>query len=214
LQVSPSESVGNDVVDLQATGSLHHLRWAERAFTDRERADIGEDLWRESLAWAAKEAAYKCYRRLEPKARFIPREYDVFLGTQAVRHAGVEFIFERSAHEACGECLAIVAATSHEVLMRTFHVVRRLREAKANPSQVVRVEAALVIAERFRIPVCEVSFSPPDPWRAPVVYLQGETAPAMVSFSHDGRFVAFSITESRSASGSAVHLGARGIRVL
>jgi phosphopantetheinyl transferase (holo-ACP synthase) len=79
--------LGNDVVDLSDPETLgpRHARFDARVFTPAERAALAAapdpDRLRWSL-WAAKEAAYKCLKKLAPGTCFSPVRFAVRLGTE------------------------------------------------------------------------------------------------------------------------------------
>src|SRR5688500_2825670 len=74
-----TSAIGNDIVDLQDERAPHP-RFAGRILSPREhqafeRAGAEASwLWR---AWAAKEAAYKLMKRLDPQGRFPPNKLEV-----------------------------------------------------------------------------------------------------------------------------------------
>lgn len=90
--------VGNDVVDLTDPDNLPsavHPRFDSRVFTEAERRllaaepDAGSDRHRVRWTlWAAKEAALKCLRQVEPSAPFRPRELEVSLAAPGADAAG------------------------------------------------------------------------------------------------------------------------------
>jgi hypothetical protein len=88
--------LGNDVIDLDdedADVATYSSRWSRRVFTRREAALVDAAVapdrmrWR---VWAAKEAAYKRARQIDPSAIFAPRAFEVTFSpvapTSADRH--------------------------------------------------------------------------------------------------------------------------------
>lgn len=83
--------LGNDVIDLDdrdADAATYSPRWPKRVFTGCETdlvataADPERMRW---SIWAAKEAAYKCARQMDPSAIFSPRAFEVALAASVSR---------------------------------------------------------------------------------------------------------------------------------
>jgi phosphopantetheinyl transferase (holo-ACP synthase) len=185
--------VGNDVVDLGDRETLEgptHPRFDDRVFRPEERRLLcGSDTpdrmrW---ILWAAKEAAYKLAKKLDPSTVFSPRRFAVKLtapGRAEVLHRGRRFIV--SIAEA-GKALHAVAFEPGS-RRRLLWAVEARRNG-ADPSRAARALAARVLAEELGVPRHSVHFGRSG--RIPTAWADGLRSPFDLSFSHHGRFVAF-----------------------
>jgi hypothetical protein len=186
--------LGDDLVDLgdpEARPGASHPGFDARVFAASERAWLAaseaQALARWSL-WAAKEAAYKRARRLDPGVRFHPSRFAVALDHDGrcgrVVGPGGE---ARVRLERSGDALHAVAFGSPEEAERIAHGLATLAEGE-DPSLAARALALRRCAERLgaradelRVELCS---------RIPALHLPDGRALAL-SLSHHGRFVAF-----------------------
>ena len=186
--------LGDDVVDLgdpEAAPGASHPRFDARVFAAPERAWIAASrapaLARWSL-WAAKEAAYKRARRLDPAVRFHPRRFAVELDCEGrrgrVRGPGGA---ARVRLERAGGAVHAVAFGSPEEEERIARGFAALA-AGADPSLGARALAIDAVAGRLgeRPEALRIERS----GRVPALRLPDGRALAL-SLSHHGRFVAF-----------------------
>lgn len=189
-----SASIGNDIIDLDYPEPSLHRRFVRRMFTPCEQALIEQKpaaLW---LAWAAKEAAYKALKRIRPSFRFVPQrlEFD---------YQQRQIIFDDGALPCCTierpDVVAVWCATDHASLARSLHQVAACnlpgnKSAGSTPSLLVRQFAASGVAALLGLSPSSVRFSPPEPRKVPEVQLKDQFRHGQISFSHHGRYVAFS----------------------
>ena len=186
--------LGDDVVDLgdpEAAPGAGHPRFDARVFTGPERAWIAASrapvLARWCL-WAAKEAAYKRARRLDPAARFHPRRFAVELDREGrrgrVQGPGGE---AKVRLERAGDALHAVAFGSPEEEARIARGLAALPPG-ADPSRAARALAIDAVAGRLgaRPDALRIERS----GRIPALRLRDGRALAL-SLSHHGRFIAF-----------------------
>lgn len=216
--------VGNDVVDLDdptLRGKTGHARFLERVLAPVEREAVlrAEDahvaLW---TCWAAKEAAYKVVTKLEGEPPvFVHR---AFVSTDtAVEYQGrtIPFHVRRN-----GPALHVVAAIDLDPSEVTGGAERldaagaawagpleailprfTAREADAVhsvPSAAVRLRARAALAQAMDVTEgrLEIVCAPGHTGRRPPsVLLDGEAAPADVSLSHHGRWIAWAIARNQ-----------------
>jgi len=186
--------LGDDLVDLgdpEVRPGASHPRFDARVFAASERAwlDASEapGLARWSL-WAAKEAAYKRARRLDPAARFHPRRFVVALEPDGRRGRvdgpGGE---ARVRLEREGDALHAVAFGSPAEEPRIARGVAGLA-AGEDPSLAARALALRRCAERLGARADELRVDREE--RIPALRLPDGRSLAL-SLSHHGRFVAF-----------------------
>jgi phosphopantetheinyl transferase (holo-ACP synthase) len=185
--------LGDDVVDLgdpEAGPGAQHPRFDARVFSPRERAALAASPAPHRLRWAlwaAKEAAYKLARKLDPGARFSPRRYAVGLDARRpVRVAwpgGAARVEVRQAGDA-------VHATATEIGSDAARVVRGVArlEAGDDPSRAARELAVRRVAERLGIATEGLRVERRG--RIPRLCLPDGGA-LDLSLSHHGRLVAF-----------------------
>jgi phosphopantetheinyl transferase (holo-ACP synthase) len=182
--------IGNDVVDLrdpESAPAALHPRFDARAFCDEERAclaaaaDPGRLRW---ALWAAKEAAYKAARRLDPSLRFHPRRFVV--EGDAVRHG--QRRFRVRVREAGGALHAVAAAEGcdPERALAASAAVGEARAPGAARALALAAAAPLFAAAPGELAVVREG-------RLPRLLLRGSPAPAVLSLSHHGRFAAFAL---------------------
>lgn len=191
--------VGNDVIDLadpEAADGALHPRFEARVLTLRELAQLvthqGEEAarWR-WLFWAAKEAAYKVARAIDPTVRFSPRRFEVtMLGPDraAVRHDGVRFAVAITRNADFVHAVARGRSTSPEAVLTGVAAIDGFDGE--DPSRAARALATEAVASRLGLTPSDLRIER-APRRPPVLLLDGAPAVRSLSLSHHGRFVAF-----------------------
>ena len=178
-------TIGNDIVDLATDEPPLHARYLERAFTTNERSRIKNDsasLW---AHWAAKEAAYKAIKRIQPDYHFSPISIavDTIAGTITADSIVLAIEVNQSpefVHIRCGTDATLAA--SKEWIAEI--------SPRENPSQQLRTLAIEKISAEIQIAPARLSIAADTLSGAPLVQCDGDTLPHLVSFSHHGRFVA------------------------
>jgi 4'-phosphopantetheinyl transferase superfamily protein len=183
--------IGNDVVDLadpEASEAALHPRFDARAFAPAERALLARaaDPTRLRWAlWAAKEAAYKAARQLDPGARFHPREFVVEGG--AVRNGALRFLCR--VREAGGALHAVAVPAPGEPGAARAGVARVRCEDDAGSA--ARRLALRAGARLLGVAAAELAIVREG--RRPQLLLRGRPAGLALSLSHHGRFAAFAL---------------------
>ena len=176
--------VGNDIVDLAASRGFH-FRFPRRVLTPREYARFviagfsERVLWR---FWAAKEAAFKLARQIDPAVSFLAREFEVDLKRRVVTHAGKTFWLRlrETAEFVYAEC-------RDDALARVVSDVGHCRDDLESDS--VR-RLVLELAQATGLAECgEISLRKDDAG-IPFLVAADERLPVGVSLTHHGRFVA------------------------
>jgi hypothetical protein len=199
--------LGNDVVDLGATGALRHARFDARVFDAAERDAIaasGDPERMRWMLWAAKESAFKALRRLDRSVTFTPQRFAVTPDLDA-RAAGR---WMHVAHGRRGVCVRVESETSflHAVAWSDAGAVAATISAVARADAVapgatlrgaVRALARERIAEALRLEASELEIARDG--RIPRLAWRGATLPAALSLSHDGSFVAFACQIAETA---------------
>ena len=183
--------IGNDVVDLRDpethAGSLHR-RFDERVMAASERAWLAtrltpdRDRW---MLWAAKEAAYKAMRRMNPMIAFSPVRFVVAIDDDGVGKVTV------------GETLldvvvrviddAVHAVASLAGTPRAAIVAECLRGSGTDPSAAARRLAIDVVAARAGRGDASVAM------RGRLPELHAGEAAIPLSLAHHGDVVAFAV---------------------
>jgi len=207
-------SVGNDIVDLGsplAGGKSRDTRFLRRVFTAEERRSIARSpspdraLW--SL-WAAKETAYKAIMKGSPTVSSAPRRYPVVLEPQA-GGVPVEGFVETPRHPVRvrvfhhGDHLHCIGSAGHagDIPPLDSGIARSCGKKNAlygqadrRASRHVRLLAAVAIAQSLgcrREEIAITSRRLAGEARCPAVHIRNRRQPMDISFSHDGRYVAF-----------------------
>jgi phosphopantetheinyl transferase (holo-ACP synthase) len=185
--------LGDDVVDLgdpEARPGAQHPRFDARVLAPSERAALAASAAPDRLRWvlwAAKEAAYKLARKLDPRAPFSPRRFVVSL--DARWRGRVEWPGGAARVEVC-RAGAVVHATAMDSDADAARVVRGVArlDAGADPSRAARDLARRRVAERLGCSEDELRVERRG--RIPSLHLPGAGV-LDLSLSHHGRLVAF-----------------------
>jgi phosphopantetheinyl transferase (holo-ACP synthase) len=194
-------SIGNDIVDLREEEGLPHpLRFASRVLCARELEALHaspKDLWK---YWAAKEAAYKAFRRLSPQLPFFPKTFSVDLTRKEVWHnSGLKGFL----HLQCtAEYIHALVQCSQDDSVETSlarlsdHEQGKEDVARENPSLAVRklLVRKLCACSHIREEALSVLSFPQSPSSqsspAPELLYDGQILPVSFSLSHHGAFIA------------------------
>jgi phosphopantetheinyl transferase (holo-ACP synthase) len=193
--------LGNDVIDLgdpEARPGALHPRFDARVFTREEQAELAREGSPERLRWrlwAAKEAAYKCVRKLDPAVHFAPARFAVSCdgdGRGSVEHAGRRL---RVAWWEEGEAVHALATDGADPERALMHAVATLPAAASGgpacASAAVRALALDAVARHLGCAVSELAIV--DAGRVPRVHRRGVPLDLDLSLSHHGRLVAFAV---------------------
>jgi phosphopantetheinyl transferase (holo-ACP synthase) len=184
--------IGNDVVDLadrEARAAAQHPRFDERVFAAEELSLLEAAPERERARWAlwaAKEAAYKAARQLDPEVRFHPREIVPRDGTVEIGALRV-----RVRVDSRGDALHAVATAAPappgppRVLCGVAELLPARDEGGAARALALEAGAAALGVPREELEVAKQG-------RVPRLLLRGEPLGAL-SLSHHGRFAAFAL---------------------
>jgi phosphopantetheinyl transferase (holo-ACP synthase) len=185
--------VGNDVVDLGDRETLEgptHPRFDARVFRPEERGLLrgsGAPDRTRWMLWAAKEAAYKLARKLEPGTVFSPRRFAVeptAPGHAEVLHGDRRFVVRIAEAGKALHAVAFEPGSKRRLLWAV-----EARRGSADPSRAARALAARVLAEEIGVPRSTIHFGRSA--RIPSAWADGLRSHFDLSFSHHGRFVAF-----------------------
>ncbi|NNM67852.1 MAG: 4-phosphopantetheinyl transferase family protein [Spirochaetales bacterium] len=191
--------VGNDVVDLeltQALGKIEDERFIARVFSPEEQRVLAAadepDRWLWTL-WAAKEASFKAAQKLNPDLVFSPRRFVVFPLTSASAEVRLDDrVIQVVWTWGPGwvHSLAVLGKGQAEFCVEQ-------RPPEANESIAVRELGQRFMAERGWDRV-EFRRAERTDRRAlwPQAFQGQALVPADLSFSHDGRWVAFALGET------------------
>jgi phosphopantetheinyl transferase (holo-ACP synthase) len=188
--------LGNDIVDLgdpETREGARHPRFDARVFTRAERAALATAADPERLRWslwAAKEAAYKCLKKLAPATCFSPVRLAVRLAAEG--SGSVEFDGRRLRVMVFseGDALHAVATDDVDPERAVLRVVSELpaAEGPARVSAAVRALARDAAVARLGCAPGEIEL-----WqegRVPRLRRRGAKHELDLSLSHHGRFLA------------------------
>lgn len=186
--------IGNDIVDLEDPETRPeslHPGFDRRVFSPAEAAalaasvDPDAERW---VLWAAKEAAYKTLRRLDPKTTFSPRAFEVDrggAGGTVVRWRDRVLPIEIERRPGGVHALARLPETPREQI-----VWGASDTSGGDASRDVRELARRTVASELGRDEREVRVER-HPGEAPLLHWDPEAAPLPISLSHHGRLVAF-----------------------
>lgn len=209
--------LGNDVVDLRDADSRpesYRSRFDERVYADPERRAIARDprpLARRWAHWAAKEAAYKLARQLDPGFVFAPKRLEACFeppapgaaaGRRSVRRgrlalptvagrAGVEVELKSFETPDRVHVIALPAGADWEAVESAVEL-RGGGAAAEDARQAVRRLARREVGRSLAVPEARLSIGRRG--RIPVLELDGQPTPLALSLSHHGRWIAYAMT--------------------
>lgn len=208
--------VGNDIVDLLSpyvAGKSRDRKFVQRVLTPEEQKIVLTAANPDSLLqvyWAAKETAYKAIAKASPDVSSAPRRYRVLLdipeGREKIRgvvrtpaaDVFVTVLRRRDFIHCFGATLFSAAEKTifgvEELTGKTPLDFCRATEAA---SRRVRTVAKEKIAAFFATPVTAVAIKKTRNRNGvsfPEVYINKKKTDIDISFSHDGRYVAFALT--------------------
>jgi phosphopantetheinyl transferase (holo-ACP synthase) len=190
--------LGNDVVDLadpEAREVALHPRFDARVFAAGERILLERAAERGTLRWAlwaAKEAAYKAARQLDPALRFHPRAF-VVEGSR-VLHAERCF---RVRVERTGDALHAVAEAAGRAAGAALARACRV-PSEASPGAAARALARRAAAAWLGAPLDELEIVSCE--RVPRLLLRGAPCGLALSLSHHGRFAACALARREAGA--------------
>ena len=197
--------LGNDVVDLadpEVRPGSTHPRFDRRVFGPAERSALrasGAPNRLRWILWAAKEAAYKAARRLDPAAVFSPRRFVVSLDARLRGHVEHEDLrFALRVQEGASRVHALAAAPGLALGAVRAGVVRLAAapspaDASAAARDEARRAAAALLGEG------EGVLQVVGRGRLPVLLRRGEPVALALSLSHHGRYAAFALAPGPGA---------------
>jgi 4'-phosphopantetheinyl transferase superfamily len=210
--------IGNDVVDLgdpdSDAGTLSP-RFDQRVFGAAEQRRLlqspqpARERWR---LWAAKEAAYKLARKLDPGTVFAPLRFAVELAScgepgecaGTVRHGAALHRLQICEGVDYVHAVVIPAAGSSCVTLTGLHRLRREEtedDCALAPGRAVRRLCVEAIAARLGLDTMDFEVRKQE--RVPRLYWRGRPAEGIdLSLSHHGGFVAFAFAFARVATGA------------
>jgi phosphopantetheinyl transferase (holo-ACP synthase) len=186
--------VGNDIVDLTdpeaRTGGLHP-DFDRRVFACAERETLrssGAPNRLRWMLWAAKEAAYKVVKKLDPRVVFSPSRFMVRLDETLcgdVTHDGRRVSV---ALQGESEWVHAIATDDESTRPRILSGIA-VTVAPQDASNAVRALAIRALAERLETAPEDLSITRRN--RVPSVQVRGAPAPLDLSLSHHGRLIGF-----------------------
>lgn len=183
--------LGNDVVDLgDRECESRHSRFDDRVFGAPERAAItraGASERMRWVLWAAKEAAYKATRRLDPATIFSPRRFEVELDENLHGHVCHPSGRCRVVIEIRDTCLHAIATADGRDPERVARATARIDDER-HASKAVRALALRDLSERSGHPAAHLVVARQG--RIPHLEMS-DGAILALSLSHHGRFVAY-----------------------
>lgn len=198
--------LGNDVVDLsdpETRPGARHPRFDERVFTGEERAALAAAPDPERLRWslwAAKEAAYKCLKKLAPGTFFSPVRFEVRFDSETT---GTVEAGERRLRVALfreGDALHAVATDAADPERGVLRALAEATGAEQDASQAVRALARQAAAAELGCHPEELAILREG--RRPRLRRRGGLPELDLSLSHHGRFLAAALERTPEAGAS------------
>jgi phosphopantetheinyl transferase (holo-ACP synthase) len=186
-----SDTIGCDIVDLRPINPPLHKRFFERTYTADEIGLIGSDnvmLWR---LWAAKEAAFKAAYRQRPGLVFSPKQFE-FKPDSCVYYQNLRFPchFIEGAEYIFAYCLKSSGQNNSN---NVFNWIEDIKELNSTPQIEVRRLCREKISEVLGLNKDQIDISESGSKNGPAtVSISGSAKTVLVSFSHDGRYIACS----------------------
>ena len=186
--------IGDDVVDLadpEAAEGARHPRFDARVFHPEERAAIAraaDPLAARWACWAAKEAAFKLARRLDPAQRFAPHRFRVALaaaGAARVSGAGRRFLVSLVRGDGALHAVASLEGADGGRALGALGT----RAPAEDPGGAARALALRVLAPLLGARAGGLAIAKRE--GLPELRLDGAPLAAALSLSHHGRLVSF-----------------------
>ncbi|MCO6432062.1 MAG: 4'-phosphopantetheinyl transferase superfamily protein [Deltaproteobacteria bacterium] len=191
-------SIGDDIVDLSLANDLHP-RFANRVFTDSEREAIRDSwslLW---LHWAAKEAAYKAFKRINTALVFLPKRFQFDIDTATVStptgtghcrwSVNGDFVHVGCTTGRCSDLMQLRSWTA-QIVEDKERVQAKEHSMCARQLAILKVAQALDLSEQD----LRISNNRKGAWSSiPFLEVKGRPLEYPISLSHDGRFVSCSL---------------------
>jgi len=198
--------IGNDVVDLgdpETRPGARHPRFDARVFDRAELALLAGSGAPERLRWilwAAKEAAYKVARKLDPRAAFAPARFGVRLDAGLrgrVEHAGRALpCLVRAGPDSVHAVAADAELDPERLLLGEARLGEAGAGGGAEPGLAVRRLAIARLARHLRAAPAELAIARRG--RIPELLRRGEATGLDLSLSHHGELVAFACQVDRA----------------
>jgi phosphopantetheine--protein transferase-like protein len=205
--------VGNDVVDLREPANAEKSqdsRFLKKILTNAEiefvqnAGNPDAALWSH---WACKETAYKVIKKSFPEAAFLPRQWQVtFIKTKSkysdgevtVSGKGKVYIrlFSNSQYV---HCVGADVLTALDKLILSVDVLPR--KEKINPSLYLRHCLGHSLAKHFSLNFRHIKIKrtrEKGELQPPRVYVNGRKTDIDISLSHDGRFIAYVVSQAEN----------------
>ena len=188
--------LGNDIVDLgdpETQPGARHPRFDARVFTREERAALAGAADPERLRWSlwsAKEAAYKCVKKLASATCFSPVRFAVRLETDrtgSVTFAGRRLRVAIFSEEDALHAVATDAADPESAVLRAVSTLSA-SQAPGSASSAVRELARDAAAAHLGCAPGELAISREG--RVPRLRRRGADPGLDLSLAHHGRFLA------------------------
>lgn len=218
--------IGDDLVDLgdaETDAGEQHPRFDARVFTLSELEQIaaaGDPRRQRWVFWAAKEAAYKAARQMNPHVAFVPRRFVVTLQADSrarVQHDRTSFAVDlerrrelvhavaqlekgpRRDDGACDYTGLLLAGVASIATAVAFRDRQATAPAPGAPSRIARRLVVEAVARSLRMPARQLRVVRQG--RVPQLVHQGGRLDAALSLSHHGRFAGFACLLSHAAIG-------------
>lgn len=184
-------SLGNDIVDLRSAERNCHERFPARICTKEELRLLREDsslLW---VFWAAKEAAYKTLKRLNPALYFSPAAFECLLTDECVLFQNIRLPLLL---RITPEYIHAVCSTSQQCLKKSsLHLIVEHASSPQTASTDIRRQVEKLARAIFKQDI-EIS-NEQDRWsQIPRLISKGKEL-AVLSLSHDGNYMAAALSE-------------------
>lgn len=206
--------VGNDIVDLLSPYVMKKSgdrKFVQRVLTAEEQKTVFNSPTPDKLLqvhWAAKETAYKAIAKSYPDISSAPRRYPVFLDDRQGRDIRGRVktprdlvYFTARPHRDFIHCFGtcpVPADTRIVYGIKKMDVRAPTDFCRSSPaeSRAVRFLAQKKIASLLSIPENDITITKTDRPKGtffPEVYVNRKKTHISISFSHDGRFIAYAL---------------------
>jgi hypothetical protein len=154
--------------------------------------------------WAGKETAYKVIKKSFPDVAYIPRRWQTIFTMSQSKFSEAEVIIPEMESVIVRpffnpQYVHCIGANSVAALDNIIWSVEQLPEEEINPSLYLRRCLALRLARHFSLDLDRIKIirkKQNGELGEPRVYVRGRKTNIDVSFSHDGRFVAYAFNDT------------------